>query len=50
MKTYLTQAQQMRRIMINRMVLGQRMRRQVMRQMGMEINDSDSEDDGIHSV
>ena len=37
------QAQQMRRIMINRMVSGQRMRRQVMRQMGMEINDSDSD-------
>ena len=50
MKTYSTQAQQMRRIMINRMVSGQGMRRQVMRQMGMEINDSDSEDEGIHSV
>ena len=50
MKTYSTQAQQMRRIMINRMVSGQRMRRQGMRQMGMEINNSDSEDEGIHSV
>ena len=50
MKTYSTQAQQMRRIMLNRMVSDQRMRRQVMRQMGMEINDSDSEDEGIHSV
>ena len=50
MKTYSTQAQQMRIIMINRMVSGQRMRRQVMRQMGMEINDSDSKDEGNHSV
>ena len=50
MKTYSTQAQQMQRIMINRMVSGQRMRRQVMRQMGMEINESDSEDKGTQSV
>ena len=50
MNTYSTQAQQMRRIMINRMVSGQRMRTQVIRQMGMEINDSNSEDEGIHSV
>ena len=42
MKTYSAQAQQMQRIMINSMVSGQRMCRQVMRQMGMEINDSDS--------
>ena len=45
----------MRQIMINRMVTGQRMRRQVMRQMAMEINESDSDDDddddeGIQSV
>ena len=49
MNTYSTQAQQMQKILINRMVSGQRMRRQVIRQMGMEINDSDSEDEGIHS-
>ena len=50
MNTYSTQAQEMRRIMINRMVTGQRMRRYVMRQMAMKVSESDSADEDIHSV
>ena len=50
MNTYSTQALEMKRIMINRMMAGQRMRRYVMRQMAMEVSKSDSADEDIHSV
>ena len=45
MTSYSHQAQEMRRIMINRMVVGQRLHRRVKRQVSMEFSESESEDE-----